>query len=413
MVRSAPVRRTRIVSGLLLALGLGSAAALASAAETVILVSFDGTTPAQLRDPRLVSLGRMAREGTVAERLVPVFPTNTFPNHVTLATGVAPERHGIVNNVFVDPERGRFSYEGDPSWLQVEPIWSLAASQGVVSASYHWVGSEGAWTSGRGPRHWKPFDSRTRESTKVEQILAWLDLTDPAERPRLVTAWFHGADGEGHRHGPDSDRIGKALVSQDEALGALVAGLEARGLLARTAILVVSDHGMLEVERSVHLESALAGEGIEARLHGGGGFVTLTTASPEMATRAVAVARAEGLEAWRREEAPPEFRLGNPRFGDAVVLCPPGTSVVRGGVAGRVQQALRGARLAYRGGHGYRPDHPAMAGIFLGFGDGIPASQIGSVRAVDVAPTVLALLGLPVPDWMEGSPILPSQEVAP
>ncbi len=58
------------------------------------------------------------------------------------------------------------------------------------------------------------------------------------------------------------------------------------------------------------------------------------------------------------------------------------------------------------GSHGYRPEVTEMGGLFLGLGRGARAgSQLGEVHAVDVAPTVLALLGLSVPGWMEGAPI--------
>ena len=122
--------------------------------------------------------------------MIPVFPTNTFPNHVTLVTGVSPDVHGIVNNSFVDPERGAFDKSDDPTWLLAEPLWSLLAQHGVTSASFHWVGSEGPWSSGRGPRYWKPFDETVPAKVKVDQVLAW--LAGPEPRPRLITVWLRG-----------------------------------------------------------------------------------------------------------------------------------------------------------------------------------------------------------------------------
>ena len=73
-----------------------------------------------------------------------------------------------------------------------------------------------------------PFDSGVSEAEKVERILGWLDLP-PAERPRLVMSWWHGADSEGHRHGPDAPETRAALRAQDQELGRLLAGLDARG----------------------------------------------------------------------------------------------------------------------------------------------------------------------------------------
>jgi arylsulfatase A-like enzyme len=47
-----------------------------------------------------------------------------------------------------------------------------------------------------------------------------------------------------------------------------------------------------------------------------------------------------------------------------------------------------------------------MEGIFYAFGRGVdPGARPGRVRAVDVAPTVLELLGEPRPAHMTGQPI--------
>ena len=399
----APLRRPlrwRFVSALAgVLLWLGSVAS-AFAAPTVVLISMDGTRPADLDATELPALSRMQRRGARAERMQPVFPANTFPNHVSLVTGVSPERHGIVNNVFIDPERGRFSYAGDPTWLEAEPLWSIVASHGVRSVSYYWVGSEGKWRSGRGPDDWRAFSSRTRESEKMDQILKWLALPEP-ERPQLITAWFHGADGAGHRHGPGADAVRKTLAQQDAQLARLFTALDVQKRWAETTVLVVSDHGMQAIEQTVNLHSAFVEAEVEAQVHGGGGFVTVTLAdSDDDLDDALETARGLGLEAWARGKGPAGLGSANPRFGDLVAMAPLGTAISKAGLLGRLQASFMG------GTHGYRPDAPSMGAIFLALGRGVAAgSAPGQVRALDVAPTVLSLLGLPVPDTMEGRPI--------
>jgi predicted AlkP superfamily pyrophosphatase or phosphodiesterase len=373
--------------------------------STVLLLSFDGTRPDQIRRQDLPTFSRLLREGAAAERLQPVFPTNTFPNHVTFVTGVSPERHGVVNNVFVDPERGLFRYDGSPSWLEAPPLWSLLAARGIVSASFHWVGSEGAWRDGRGPRSWKRFDSETPSDEKVDQILSWLDEPSRAARPRFVTAWFAGADEAGHRSGPDSEEARRELAQQDASLGRLVAGLEARRLLPSTTLLLVSDHGMADVERNIDLAAALQGAGVEAVVLGGGGFaiVRLDGGSVSLAEQALRVAKALGLEAYPRARAPARLGLLHPRFGDLVALAPVGTAIT-GRSARRVGKGS--GRAALRGAHGYLPEEETMGALFVAFGRGAPAGlSLGGVRALDVAPTVLALLGVPAPEWFEGRAI--------
>ena len=379
--------------GSLSALGAGSPADRAETprASTVVLISMDGTRPADLTSQRLPALVDLAARGASAERLVPSFPTNTFPNHVTLVTGVPPERHGLVDNSFVDPVRGPFEKMDVPSWIEVEPIWSILARQGVVSAAYYWVGSEGPWPGGAGPRYWKAFSADTGEAEKVRQILAWLDLP-AAERPRLVTSWFHGADHASHHEGPDSQAVVRSLREQSDALATLSEGIEARGLWGSTTLLVVSDHGMLSPERRVDLGGALTRAGLDARVVGIGGFVSVFVDASGVA-RAVEVARAQGLSAWPREQAPASLRVRNPRFGPVVVVAPRGTAIVYPG-------------LDLAGFHGYLPEVPEMAAILVAFGRGAsPGTHLGVVSNLDVAPTVLALLDVPVPEWMEGRPI--------
>jgi arylsulfatase A-like enzyme len=367
------------------------AAPVEALSPTVVMISMDGTRPADLTGDRLPALVDLASRGARAERLIPSFPTNTFPNHVTLVTGVAPERHGIVDNTFVDPELGLFDKKDIPKWIQSEPLWSLVERSGIVSASYYWVGSEGEWPGGRAPRYWKPFSGATGEREKVAQMLAWLDLPEP-DRPHLITSWFHGADHAGHHHGPDSAEAKDSLRAQNAALETLLAGIEERGLWPSTTLLVVSDHGMMVPEQRVDLGVALAKAGLAARVIGIGGFVSVRVQDSE-AARAVEVARELGLSAWRREDAPERLRVSHPRFGPVVVVAPRGTAVVYEG-------------LVLTGFHGHEPDQPEMSGVLVASGRGIVSgARLGAVHNVDVAPTVLALLGVEVPAWMEGRPI--------
>ena len=82
-------------------------------APIVIVLSWDGMRHDFPDRGELPALGRVEREGVRAKRLTPVFPSSTFPGHVSMATGTYPDRHGIVDNVFLDRERGRYACSGD------------------------------------------------------------------------------------------------------------------------------------------------------------------------------------------------------------------------------------------------------------------------------------------------------------
>jgi hypothetical protein len=149
---------------------------------------------------------------------------------------------------------------------------------------------------------------------------------------------------------------------------------------------------MMVPERRVDLGAALDEAGVVARVIGIGGFVSVRVQASE-AARAVEVAREQGLSAWRREEAPASLRLSHVRFGPVVAVAPRGTAVVYEG-------------LVLTGFHGHDPEQPEMSGVLVAAGRRIAiGARLGAVRSVDVAPTVLDLLGVEVPEWMEGRPI--------
>ena len=374
-----------------------SAGSVESAPPTVVLISMDGTRPADLTPDILPSLVDLGRRGARASALVSVDPSNTFPAHVSLVTGVRPEVHRLVNNGFIDPLRGRFKRDEAHLWIEAEPIWSIAERHGIPTASYYWVGSEGPWVGGPGPRSTRKFSSRTSEKTKVNRILKWLALEDPDQRPRLITTWFHGADHSAHVDGPGAASVAEYLAPQEAAISRLVREMEKRRLFRSTTLIFVSDHGMAAAAKRVNLSRMLGRARLGVSVIGIGGFAMIVfdegKKTPEAIERALAIARKEGLEAWPRENAPESWHVNDPRFGDIVVRAPLGTAIVT-------------SFTRIDGYHGYDASLPDMAGILLAYGRGVEAgTSLGTVSSLAVAPTVLRLLGLPIPTQMKTPPI--------
>jgi predicted AlkP superfamily pyrophosphatase or phosphodiesterase len=137
------------------------AASRAAERAPLILISLDGFRwdYCALHPDETPNLRRLAREGVAARALIPVFPSNTFPNHYSIVTGLYPSHHGIINNDMFDSRLGEFfHYKSpaavhDPRWWGGEPIWVTAVKQGRKSASLYWVGSE-AEIEGTRPTFW-------------------------------------------------------------------------------------------------------------------------------------------------------------------------------------------------------------------------------------------------------------------
>jgi predicted AlkP superfamily pyrophosphatase or phosphodiesterase len=371
------------------------------------MLSWDGIRFDYLDRAETPALDRMRGEGVEAESLISVFPSSTFPSHVSLATGTYPDRHGIVGNVFRDRDRGIYRYSDDASWIEAEPVWVTAERQGRRAAAFFWVGSDTDWR-GIGPTYRKtPFDESVPESEKVDQILEWLDLPE-GRAPALIVAWWHGCDAVGHKWGPENRRIADQLQRQDRELARLLEGLDARDAWSTTTLLIVSDHGMAEADQAIDLRSFLETEGVRAQVINGGGMAHVYLETPADRKRVLEILGGlTGVRAYAGDSLPPHLRAYHPsRTGDIVALTEPPYLFehLRGWERFKVGtwRRLRGPT----GAHGYDPELEKMRAVFLAMGRGVrPGTRLGPQRAVDVAPTVTRLLGIDPPLHSEGHPI--------
>jgi len=381
----------------------------------VIVLSWDGVRHDYLDRAEFPGLGRIETDGLRAERLIPIFPSSTFPNHVALATGTHADRHGIVGNVFRDSERGVHKRAADAEWIDAEPLWVAAERQRVLAAVFFWVGSETDW-HGIGATYRKvPFDSDVGEAEKVDQILAWLDLPE-AQRPGLIMAWWHGTDHVGHTKGPNHPDIAIELQKQDDHLTRLLAGIDRRDGWGHTTLLIVSDHGMTEATGRIQVRESLERAGIAADVLAGAAVARVYLEDPKLQDAAYRVLDTlSNSKTYTAETIPDALRVKHPsRNGDLMLVAtPPHTfrklSLIRTAVS------WFGARFMHwkMGVHGYVPDHPDMGTIFLGMGRGLPRGvRIGAVRTIDIAPTIAVLLGIDPPAQAEGRAIRELDSIA-
>lgn len=378
----------------------------------LILVSLDGFHPDYLQRGLTPTLNRLAAEGTRARWLEPSFPSKTFPNHYTTVTGLVPDHHGIVDNTMLDAELGRFTLRNreavsDPRWWGGEPIWNTARRQGRRSATMFWPGSE-APIGGHHPHYWLPYDGAMGIDERLDQLFQWLDL--PGEqRPHLVTLYFEQVDTIGHRLGPDAHELDSAIADQDRALAQLLAGLDQRGLLARTNLIITSDHGMaaLDPARTVYLEDLIDPALIERDQVE---IVTLSEITafnlrPGLDDTAIAslFAGHAGIACHRRGQTPAHWRYGShPRIGDIVCLLDDGWRIrSRSLFADRPWAASNN-----RGSHGYDPRLPSMRALFIGHGPAFHAGlEVEPFQNIHIYPLLARLLGIE-PAVSDGDPAI-------
>lgn len=220
-----------------------------AAGQTVIMIGIDGLRTDAIDRAPAPTLRSLAARGVRAEGMRPAMPSKTFVNFYSLATGLHPMHHGLISNYPYDRKMGRAFDRAtdtrDPAWWAGEPIWITAEKQGVKAATYFWVGSEVVIDDIQ-PSFWKPFDQSKDYGERVDEVLSWLKL--PAnERPGLITLYFSAVDTAVHNYGVGSTEEMAAIARVDGHVGDLIAGITADGMMDQTNIIIVSDHGMVNL----------------------------------------------------------------------------------------------------------------------------------------------------------------------
>jgi predicted AlkP superfamily pyrophosphatase or phosphodiesterase len=197
----------------------------------------------------------LAQGGVQAKALLPVFPSKTFPNHLSIVTGMYPSNHGIVHNSFYHKKLKKNYKLGagknNPEWLTALPIWTVAEQQGLKTAIYFWPESE-AKLAGRLPHYILPYKHNTPNIQRMNKVVNWLKLP-LVDRPQLIVSYFSTVDTAGHKYGPNSIEVEQAINDIDKIIGKLVHRLNSE-IDHPVNIILVSDHGMVLSGRSNVIE---------------------------------------------------------------------------------------------------------------------------------------------------------------
>ncbi|ABI66170.1 Phosphodiesterase I [Maricaulis maris MCS10] len=313
----------------------------AEAPPVVIMVGLDGLRFDAIDRHEAPNLRALAARGTRPERMVSAMPTKTFVNFYTLATGLYPEHHGMVSNSPYDRRLDEtFSNSGgspqDPRWWGGEPIWITAEQQGLRSHIMFWLGSE-VEIDGTRPTIWHPYEHEKPYEERIDEVLTWFDAP-VAEQPRFAAVYMDHVDTVLHTNGVGTPQEAEAVARVDALVGQLIAGLEARGVMERTTLLIVSDHGMVDVstERTIMIDTLADLDGLhidefasryspgpESFIMGYGDEATVERIHAELQDAH------PHMTAYRRQDMPEHWHFDHPDRGpDLFVLADPGWLII-------------------------------------------------------------------------------------
>ncbi len=415
--------RRRFLSTLALA-AAGPLAAQVRKNRHVILISIDGFAAYALNDPGLPlpTIRRLARDGAAADSMQTVNPSVTWPNHTSMVTGVTPARHGLLYN-------GMPVRQGEGKPLKVEPwvpketlvlaptVYDLAHQAGLTTAEIDWVAIHQAktitWSFAERPLLTDAIpremiaaglvtEAEIRDFAKADIVLRDEIWTQAAvhilkkHKPNLMLFHLLATDSSQHRYGARSLGGRTALALADARIKQIVDTVG-----DRATIIIVSDHGFKTYDKVIQANAFLAAKGLQEDVwvipEGGSAMVYITRSAKKSELGPKLRSDLAGIPGVKAVIEPSSFDQHgfpppNDRMADLVLLAEDGYSF---GGAAKGETVTNIPAGSTPGAHGYVSTDPDMNAVFVAWGAGIKrGARLGSVRNLDVAPTIAKLLGL-------------------
>ncbi|HEU0274956.1 MAG TPA: alkaline phosphatase family protein [Candidatus Udaeobacter sp.] len=447
-----------------------SAAAIGFPAQTresgrhVVIVVWDGMRPDFVGEKTTPTLWKLAREGVTFRNHHPVYLSATMVNGTALMTGVYPEKNGVIANYDYRPEIDRKQpifvenlavvRKGDElsggKYISVPTIAELVQRGGgrTAIASAKSVGLLLDRNAGTGPSKdcvtlfggqavpsdglaavvaaLGPFPSARSEhdawTTKAVTDLLWKDAI-----PDFSVIWLGEPDLTQHESSPGAPPALAAIQSSDQNLAAVLAALEKHGARQKTDLFVVSDHGFSTIRRSIDLRKILSEAGFTAKtefgdqpkagdimLVGNGGSVLFYIAGHEAAVTRHLVEFLQQSDfagvIFTKEGLPGTFRLEEAKIDkehapDVVLAFRWTDSKNQFGTPGMIdadwqRKAGQGTHVSLSRFDMHNTLIAAGPDFRRGQTDGLPTGNI------DLAPTILHILGIKTPREIDGRVLL-------
>ena len=360
-----------------------------------VIISLDGNRwdyPEYYEMPFFDSLATVG----VKARMEASYPSSTFPNHYTMATGLVPDHNGLVNNIFWDPETEYLYSMGDPAcryephYYLGEPIWVTAQKQGVKCGVLYWVGSD-IKICDTYPTYWRKWDQEPHYTfeERIDELVRLMSLPEE-ERPRLVMGYFDEPDHTGHVYGPISAENADMTHRMDSLMHVLYLRLKALPHGDKINFILAGDHGMTEVspEKLIVPTDVVPEEWVEHFY--GSNPTTIYAKEGYVDSLYNRLSKVEHIRVWKHGEVPEYLNYGTSnRIGDLIV-CPD------------LGWTFNFSAPRYPGVHGFDPKEPDMMVAFRavgpdfkrGYDAPFTPGEASAFRNIDLYPLLCELLGI-------------------
>tara|TARA_B100001115_G_C15838192_1_gene419530 strand:+ start:298 stop:1497 length:1200 start_codon:yes stop_codon:yes gene_type:complete len=363
-----------------------------SSDKYTLVVSFDGFRHDYINRVPTPNFDKFINGGVIASSLSPVFPSLTFPNHYSLATGYHADEHKILGNKFFSKTLNKDYSMRDSKAVQngqfygMEPIWVTAEKNNILSATYFWIGSE-AEINGYRPTIYKKYDGSVKFKSRVDSVISWFRL--PIEqRPKLTMLYFSEPDYTGHEYGPNSNEVNRSVIEMDSIFGYLIDELSRTKVYKNLDIIVVSDHGMSDVslDKVILLDTFIDLD--KYKVIPSFAVTHLWNLNDDEDISNI-FDNENNVQIFKKGQFPKKYHFSNSDSPDYLIVADLGWSLT-------TSQKLNQSKSFPGGMHGYDSNYLEMHGIFFANGPSFKSGvRIDSFENINLYPIICKTLEIP------------------
>ncbi|XP_071836476.1 ectonucleotide pyrophosphatase/phosphodiesterase family member 7-like [Apostichopus japonicus] len=208
----------------------------------------------------LEHLNKIAQSGVKAEWMEPVFITMSLPSMISIATGLYPESHGVVHNLYYDPDTKNQTNTYQETlnvteWFDAgaEPIWVTALKNGLKVSSIFYPGTY-VPIKGYKPdisvpiTRWHYFNYPKEK--RIDDTISWLTEKDYD----MSLLYFADPDVPLHLFGIGNENSTYLTLALDHYMGYLFQQIQEKQLQETLNVIIVSDHGHANVNQTNIIE---------------------------------------------------------------------------------------------------------------------------------------------------------------
>lgn len=406
----------------------------------MIVISLDAVSSKDLEVmKKLPNISKLIEEGTVIKNVKTIYPSLTYPAHVSIVTGKYPVNHGITNNTVLKIK------DKNPNWnwygnkIKGETLFELAKNAGLKTAAIVWPVTGKLKIDYNMPEIFetKPWHNQIIMSALAGTIGYQLKLNNKfghirkgTEEPYLddfVTectkytienykpnlTMIHLIDVDSHRHdyGYESKEALEALYRHDKRVGEIIESLKKANIYDETTIVILGDHSAINTNKEIRLNSEFKNNGLievkgdrinkfkaVARECGGSAYIYLKDKSivtKECVLTILNSLKEEGVieEILNKKEA---IERGASHECDYMIEASKGYYFSNSFNGALIQDTkdIKDGHI-YKAVHGYSPNKEDYKTFFLAKGKGIKSGfEIDGGLLINHGPTLAKILGL-------------------